>query len=106
MLRSLVAAILVGIPAVLTAQTTALDAKSKADLLATRGLAGRGSNSLWAKKNGRFWLTMLRGEAYIQRIGASSANGAIAPPGAYMLFVVSSEPNPIPSHARYVIIGD
>jgi len=34
--------------------------------------------SLWAKKNGRFWLTMRRGEAYIQPIGAPSANGAIA----------------------------
>lgn len=31
------------------------------------------------------------------------ANGAIAPPGVYMLFVVST--NDRPSHARYVKIG-
>jgi hypothetical protein len=38
----------------------------------------RDSKSLQAKKNGHFWLTTLRGEAYIHRIGAPSANGAIA----------------------------
>jgi len=59
-------------------QCGAAEIKTPFNFPAPEAGTARDSKSPQAKKNGRFWLTMLRGEAYIQRIGAPSANGAIA----------------------------